>query len=149
KFLITSRKGLGQLERRHELRELKAKEAVYLFRQLSKDKQLPSLITLPEDTIKSYVSKVSFYPLAIKWVVGQVARGKDINKIINSIHSSKSDISKFCYEQIFGTIHTASQKIMFTLSLTDDTPTASILQYVVELDEAEFEDAIEELSLVS
>lgn len=149
KFLITSRKGLGQLERRHELRELKAKEAVYLFRQLSKDKQLPSLITLPEDTIKSYVSKVSFYPLAIKWVVGQVARGKDINKIINSIHSSESDISKFCYEQIFGTLNTASQKIMFTLSLTDDTPTASILQYVVELDEAEFEDAIEELILVS
>lgn len=149
KFLITSRKGLGQLERRHELRELKAKEAVYLFRQLSKDKQLPSLITLPEETIKNYVSKVSFYPLAIKWVVGQVARGKDINKIINSIHSSESDISKFCYEQIFGTLNTASQKIMFTLSLTDDTPTASILQYVVELDEAEFEDAIEELILVS
>lgn len=149
KFLITSRKGLGQLERRHELRELKAKEAVYLFRQLSKDKQLPSLITLPEDTIKNYVSKVSFYPLAIKWVVGQVARGKDINKIINSIHSSESDISKFCYEQIFGTLNSASQKIMFTLSLTDDTPTASILQYVVELEESEFEDAIEDLILVS
>lgn len=149
KFLITSRKGLGQLERRHELKELKAKEAVYLFRQLSKDKQLTSLISLPEETIKNYVSKVSFYPLAIKWVVGQVARGKDINKIISSIHSNESDISKFCYEQIFSTLNTASQKIMYTLSLTDDTPTASILQYVVELEEHEFEDAIEELILVS
>jgi LuxR family transcriptional regulator, glucitol operon activator len=149
KFLITSRKGLGQLERRHELRELKAKEAVYLFRQLSKDKQLTSLISLPEETIKNYVSKVSFYPLAIKWVVGQVARGKDINKIINSIHSNESDISKFCYEQIFSTLNPASQKIMYTLSLTDDTPTASILQYVVELEEHQFEDAIEELILVS
>ncbi len=149
KFLITSRKGLGQLERRHELRELKAKEAVYLFRQLSKDKQLTSLISLPEETIKNYVSKVSFYPLAIKWVVGQVARGKDINKIISSIHSNESDISKFCYEQIFSTLNPASQKIMYTLSLTDDTPTASILQYVVELEEHQFEDAIEELILVS
>jgi len=149
KFLITSRKGLGQLERRHELRELKSKEAAYLFRQLAKDKQLPSLTTLPDETIKSYVSKVSFYPLAIKWVVGQVARGKDINKIINSIHSSESDISKFCYEQIFGTLNSSSQKIMFTLSLTDDPTTASILQYVVELEENEFEDAIEELILVS
>ncbi|MGZ9735115.1 NB-ARC domain-containing protein [Flavobacterium sp. GNP002] len=149
KFLITSRKGLGQLERRHELRELKAKEAVYLFRQLSKDKQLSSLISLPDETIKNYVSKVSFYPLAIKWVVGQVARGKDINKIINSIHSNESDISKFCYEQIFGTLDVNSQKIMFTLSLVNDTPTASILQYVVELEENQFEDAIEELILVS
>jgi len=149
KFLITSRRGLGQLEIRHELKELKAKEAVYLFRQLAKDKQLVHLQNLPDETVKSYVGKVSCYPLAIRWMVGQVARGRDINKIIDSIHSKESDIAKFCYEQIFSTLNFDSQRIMYTLSLMDNSPTASILQYVVELDETQFEDAIEELILIS
>jgi len=149
KFLITSRKGIGQVERRHELKELKAKEAIYLFRQLAKDKQLPSLLSLSDEIIKNYVSKVSYYPLAIKWVIGQVARGKDINRIIDAIHTSDSDISKFCYEQIFSTLSENCKKILFTLSLLETTPNSTVLEYVVELEEQVFDDTIEELILVS
>jgi LuxR family transcriptional regulator, glucitol operon activator len=149
KFLVTSRRGIGQLEIRHELKELKAKEAVYLFRQLAKDKQLPKLLQLSDDVIKNYTSKVSFYPLAIKWVIGQVAKGKDINKIIESIHTTDSDISKFCYEQIFGMLSDYCKKVLYTLSLLDNPPTASILQYIIELEDQQFEDSINELILVS
>lgn len=149
KFLITSRKGLGQVERRHELKELKAKEAVYLFRQLARDKQLPSLGSLPDETIKNYTSKVSFYPLAIKWVIGQVARGKNINAVIDAIHTTDSDISKFCYEQIFSTLTENCKKILYTLSLLDASPNSSVLEYVVELDDQDFDDAVEDLILVS
>ena len=60
----------------------KEKEAIYLFRQLAKDKQIASLLPLENDVIKKYVNKVSNYPLAIKWVIGQIARGRDINKVI-------------------------------------------------------------------
>lgn len=149
KFLITSRKGIGQLERRHELKELKAKEAVYLFRQLSRDKQLPTLASLPDETIKAYTAKVSYYPLAIKWVIGQVARGKNINTVIASIHTTDSDISRFCYEQIFSTLSDNCKKILYTLSLLDASPNSSVLEYVVELDEQTFDDTIEDLILVS
>src|SRR5690606_22258773 len=146
---ITSRKGIGQVERRHELKELKAKEAVYLFRQLARDKQLPSLASLPDETIKSYAGKVSFYPLAIKWVIGQVARGKTINAVIDAIHTSDSDISKFCYEQIFSTLSDDCKRILYTLSLLDASPNSSVLEYVVELDEQAFDDGSEELIRVS
>ncbi len=149
KFLITSRKGIGQLERRHEIKELKAKEAIYLFRQLSRDKQLPNLVALPDETIKIYTSKVSYYPLAIKWVIGQVARGKNINAIIDSIHTTDSDISRFCYDQIFSTLNDNCKTILYTLSLLDTSPNSSILEYVVELDEQTFDDTIEDLILVS
>lgn len=149
KFLVTSRKGIGQVERRHELKELKAKEAVHLFRQLCKDKQLEKLATLPEPTIKKYVDKVSCYPLAIKWVIGHVARGRDINKIIDSIHTTESDISKFCYDQIFSTLSENCQKLLFALTLIEEAPTPNMLQYTVEIKEEEFEDAIEELILIS
>ncbi|WDF67142.1 NB-ARC domain-containing protein [Sphingobacterium oryzagri] len=149
KFLITSRKGIGQVERRHELKELKSKEAIYLFRQLSKDKQLDKLAGVPDQIIKKYVDKVSCYPLAIKWVIGQVARGKDINKIIDSIHTTESDISKFCYDQIFSTLTENCQKLLFALALIEESPTQNILEYTVELNQEDFEDAIEELILIS
>jgi len=123
KFLITSRKGLGQVERRHELKQLKEREAVYLFRQTARDKQLTSLMTLDDKLVKKYVNKVSCFPLAIKWVMGLVARGKDINKVIDSINDATGDISKFCF--------------------------SAILKYVVDIDEDEFEDGIEELIIVS
>lgn len=149
KFLVTSRKGIGQVERRHELKQLKDKEAIYLFRQLAKDKQLDNLAKLSNDVIKSYVSKVSYYPLAIKWVLGQVARGKEINKIISNIHTDESDVSKFCFEQIFNSLSESCIKILFTIASMDTPPTKSILQHITQLEENTFEDTVEELILVS
>ncbi len=149
KFLITSRKGLGQVERRYELKQLKEKEAVYLFRQLSKDKQITSLMQLDNELIKKYVNKVSNYPLAIKWVIGQVARGREINKVIDSIDDATGDISKFCFEQIFGMLNDDTKGILFALCCFEEPPTSSLLRYVVDIDNTRFDDCIEELILVS
>lgn len=149
KFLVTSRKGMGQVERRYELKQLKEKEAIYLFRQLAKDKQLGSLSILDDEIIKKYVNKVSNYPLAIKWVIGQVARGRDINIVISSIDDASGDISQFCFEQIFSMLSINSKLILFALCCFDEPPPASILRYVVEIDSKVFDDCIEELILVS
>jgi LuxR family glucitol operon transcriptional activator len=149
KFLVTSRKGLGQVERRYELKQLSEKEAIYLFRQLAKDKQVVGLAKLDNSLIKKYVNKVSNYPLAIKWVIGQVARGRDINKVIDSIDDATGDISKFCFEQIFGLLSDNSKQILYALCCFEEPPTFSLLKYVVEIDNIEFDDCIEELILVS
>jgi tetratricopeptide (TPR) repeat protein len=149
KFLITSRKGMGQVERRYELKQLKEKEAIYLFRQLAKDKQITGLTNLDNSVIKKYVNKVSNYPLAIKWVIGQVARGRDINKVIASIDDASGDISQFCFEQIFGMLSDNSKLILYSLCCFDEPPPASLLRYVVEIDNKDFDDCIEELILVS
>ncbi|WP_299761600.1 NB-ARC domain-containing protein [uncultured Pontibacter sp.] len=149
KFLITSRKGLGQVERRHELTPLKEKEAIYLFRQTAKDKQLLPLSRLDDKLVRKYVLKVSCFPLAIKWVIGLVARGKDINRVIDSINDATGDISKFCFEQIFSDLSQNCKHILYAISCFDDSPTAGVLQYVVNIEQNAFEDAIEELILVS
>lgn len=149
KFLITSRKGLGQVERRHELKQLKEREAVYLFRQTARDKQLASLMTLDDKLVKKYVNKVSCFPLAIKWVIGLVARGKDINKVIASINDATGDISKFCFSAIFADLSTNCKQILYSICCFDSPPTDGILKYVVDIDEDSFEDGIEELIIVS
>jgi len=149
KFLITSRKGIGQIERRHEIVQLKEIEAIFLFRQIAKDKQLKDLLKLDDSTIKKYVNRVSCYPLAIKWVIGQIARGKDINRVIDSIQESTSDISRFCFDQIFSDLSLNCRLILFSLSCLDEAPSAGVLEFIVDIEHEKFEDAVEELILVS
>lgn len=149
KILITSRKGLGQVERRHELRELKEKDAIVLFRLIAKDKNLSNLTSLPEATIKDLVNKVSCYPLAIKWMLGKVAIGTGILEVIDSIDESTSDIAKFSFEQIYNTISEFARKILCAISCFDEPPQAGILKYVVDIDKEDFEDGVKELTLVS
>jgi tetratricopeptide (TPR) repeat protein len=149
KILITSRTGLGQVERRHELKQLKEKEAVVLFRLIARDKRLTYLHELDDETVKSYVKKVACYPLAIKWVIGQVAVGKDINIVINLINETTSDISRFCFDQVYGALSESAKKILCTLSMFDDPPPSGVLNYVLNIPGQSFDDGARELILVS
>jgi tetratricopeptide (TPR) repeat protein/GTPase SAR1 family protein len=149
KILITSRTGLGQVERRYELKQLKEKEALSLFRFISRDKRLDSLLVLDDDTIKGYIRKVACFPLAIKWVIGQVAIGKDINSVVSSISETTSDISRFCFEQIYNDLSLFAKKLLCTLSMFDEPPSSGILDYVLNIPHQDFEDSIRELILVS
>lgn len=149
KILITSRKGLGQVNRVYELKELQEQEAVYLFRLICRDKNLISLSKLSDKTIKKYVNKVSCYPLAIKWLIGHASKGKSLDDIIESINEDSSDITKFCFEQIYRELSTNAQKILCALSCFDDPPSSGILNFVVNINQENFEDGINELILVS
>ena len=80
--LLTSRIGLGEIERRYPLVALNQREAVVLFKNLARDKGLQDLGRMPDTVINSYVEKLHRYPLAIKWTVGQVSLGKDLNSVI-------------------------------------------------------------------
>jgi len=148
-ILITSRRGLGQVERRYDLKELKEKEATLLFRIICKEKNLTTLLKLEDNIVKQYVNKVYCYPLAIKWVLGQIAMGKDILSVIENINENSSDISQFCFEQIYSELLTESKQIMCTLSLYEDAVPKGILKYISNLQDEIFEDSIKALMLFS
>ncbi|WP_265822086.1 tetratricopeptide repeat protein [Geovibrio ferrireducens] len=149
KILITSRRGLGQVERRYELNQLREREAVALFRQLAIEKNLLDLAKIQDDTIKMYVKKVACYPLAIKWVIGHVALGKDINYMFEQVNSEKSDISLFCFDNIYKSLEECSKRLLCTLSCYDTPLAAGVIQYVANVTTEEFEDSIRDLILVS
>ena len=148
-FLITSRKGLGQVERRYELKELREKDAIHLFRVICREKQLQELAKADDNVIRKYVNRVYCYPLAIKWMLGQVAIGKDINEIVERINEESSDISRFCFEQIFNNLSKEARYVLYTLSLYDESVSKGILRYLSNLSDLDFEEAIYELVLVS
>lgn len=88
KILITSRMGLGEVERRYPLKEMATKEAIVLLRTVAREKGVEDLARLPDATLQGFVERMSRYPLAIKWVVGQVAVGKDISLAMGNLGSA-------------------------------------------------------------
>lgn len=148
-FIITSRRGLGQVERRYDLKELREKDAIHLFRIICKEKGLKELQCADESLIRNYVKKVYNYPLAIKWVLGQAALGKDILSIVDSINERSSDISKFCFEQVFSELSTESKCILYALCLNNEAVPKGVLKYISNLDDVTFEDCIQDLLIVS
>jgi LuxR family transcriptional regulator, glucitol operon activator len=149
KILITSRKGLGQVERIYELNQLNPHEAILLFRQIAKEKKLITLSRLDNEIILKYVNKVACFPLAIKWLIGNVALGKDINAIIDSILGENSDIAKFCFEHIYSNLSENSKKLLCSFSLSEAPMQAGVIKYISDLNQYDFEDSISELILVS
>lgn len=148
-FIITSRRGLGQVERRYDLKELREKDAIHLFRIICKEKGLKDLQSAEEALIRSYVKKVYCYPLAIKWVLGKAALGKDIMSVVDGINEQSSDISRFCFEQVFSELSLEAKSILYALCLDNEAVPKGVLKYISNLDDISFEDCIHDLLIVS
>lgn len=150
KVLITSRLGLGEIERRFPLKEMSINDAVELFRRIAIEKSVRGLASLPNETISNYVRRMNSYPLVIKWVVGQAALNKDIERLVQNINSTDSDIAKFCFEYIYDhLLSNESKLILQVLAASEQDLTQPVLMHVAELGIQAFEDAMLQLELAS
>lgn len=150
KVLITSRIGLGEIERRIPLKGLTSGDAVELFRIVAIEKSAKGLAQLATETIKTYVQRMSAYPLVIKWVVGLAALNQDIERLVQSINSTDSDISKFCFEFIYDHMLSENAKLVLRcLAASEHELTQAALMHVAELNSQTFEDVMMELERAS
>ena len=150
KVLITSRIGLGEVERRVSIKELKIVDAVTLLRTVAREKGARDLMSLPDAQLKEYVNRMARYPLAIKWVVGQVALGQDINVALGGLTSSTGDVARFCFEHIFEqllSLHATT--VMLALAAVDHAVTRGVLAHLADMPVDELDDALRDLSLAS
>ena len=150
KVIITSRIGLGEVERRYPLKEMNNLDAITLIRTVAREKKTIGLANLPDDILSKYVDKMSRYPLAIKWVVGQVALGKDINIAIGNLTSPKGDVAKFCFENIFDNLLTENAKmILYSLAASDKPLVRGVLSHVSNLSNDDLDIALRDLTIAS
>ena len=144
--LITSRKGLGEIERRYELADFSLDSAVQLFRILAKEKNKTDLLKLDTSTIGNLVKSVKCYPLLIKWSIGKICLGMDINKAFKAIYSGKSELSQFVFNDIFALFSKNTKQILYAMIVYGDKPISlQMLKHFVNFDEDEFEDTIKDL----
>lgn len=148
--LITSRKGLGEIERRYPLIDMLEKDAIQLFRIIAKERNRLDLLHLKDGTISELVKRVRCYPLLIKWSIGQVCLGKDINEAFSQIFAGESEIAKFTFNDVFSLLSENEKNILFSMIVYGDKPVSRyILMHLTNLSEDRFEDAIKELITTS
>ncbi len=148
--LITSRKGLGEIERRYPLPDFDEKSAIALFRLIAREKNRIDLLRLGEDSIGPLVKKVRCYPLLIKWSLGKVFLGEEINQAFTEIYSGKTEIAEFVFNDIFQLLDENAKICLYSMVVLGDKPASKhILMHLSNLDLDQFDDAIRELMMAS
>lgn len=148
--LITSRRGLREIERRYELPDFSERDAVTLFRLIAKARNKKDLLKLSDDTILQLVRKVKCYPLVIKWSLGKIFKGKDISEAFSAIYTGSSEIAKFVFDDVFSDLDENAKSILYSMVIYGDKPISRpILRHLANLDENIFEDVLWELIITS
>jgi len=148
--LITSRKGLGELERRVPVADMLDKDAIRLFRVIAKEKNKDDLLRLPDDSILSLVKSVHCYPLLIKWSIGQVCLGKDVQSAFSQILKGESEIARFAFDDVFKLISEKSRLILYGMIVNgQEWVSKYVLQHMAGLNDDDLEDSIKELVITS
>lgn len=148
--LITSRKGLGEFERRYPITDMPEKDAILLFRIIAKERNRQDLLRLREETILELVKRVRCYPLLIKWAIGQTCLGKEIDKAFSQIFAGESEIAKFAFNDVFTLLSENAKSLLYSMVIYGDKPVSRyVLLHLGNLNDDQFEDAIRELTLTS
>lgn len=149
-ILITSRKGLGEIERRYPLPDFLLSDAVKLFRIISKERNRSDLLKLSQSNIETLIKSVSSYPLLIKWSIGKVCLGMDINKAFNKIYEGNSEISEFVFNDIFNLLTVYAKKCLYSMVVFGDKGISKhLIQHLTGYESNIVDDAIEELIITS
>lgn len=128
RVLITSRLGLGEIEKRYPLKSLPERDAITLFRSVAREKQLHDLASQPDEVLRPYVQAMAFYPLIIKWVLGQVSLGRSLETVVASVTSPGSDVTTFCFTAIFRDyLNDADRLALYALSTDERSMTKVVL----------------------
>ena len=145
KVLITSRWGLGKLERPIALKELEEDDSINLFKYVVKAKELEDLIKLKDTKISELVNKVKRYPLALKWSIGQYLLGKKINEAFQDIFKGESLIAQFSFENIFSLFEENEKLVLYSISLMEKPISREMIKFLTDLTDQEIDLAIRRL----
>lgn len=110
-FLITSRRGLGQLERRVVVEELSTKDASHLLRLFARRRGVERLAQLPQGEVERIAESLRRLPLAIKWFVMAVARGARPEDVLHD----QTDLLRFCLDSVIQTLSEQAVEVAHAL----------------------------------
>ena len=149
KVFITSRWGLGKLERPIALTELTEKDSIDLFRLVVKTRGIESLSNLSDQEINRLVNRVKRYPLALKWAIGQFILGKPIDESFPKEIPGDSLIAQFSFDDIFSMLKENERLVLYSTIVWNEPVSREMLKYLTELEEEELNSTIRTLMLTS
>jgi len=124
---------------------------ITLFKVTAKNRNRIDLLKLDDEKIAELVNRVKCYPLLIKWSIGQICLGKDVNNAFSQILDGSTEIAKFSFNDVFLLLSENSKLILYSMTVYGYKPASRyILMHLSNLNEDEFENCIvKELILTS
>ncbi|WP_125935821.1 NB-ARC domain-containing protein [Streptomyces sp. WAC 06738] len=112
-YLMTSRIGIGQIERRIPLPPLAEKDAQTLFRAFARVRggRAEFLSRLKQETVAQIVARLRFSPLAIRWYVLSVESGREPHPTL----TDQDELIDFCVRSVFDALSETPKSILSVL----------------------------------
>lgn len=112
-YLITSRIGVGEYERRYPLGALSDRDSLQLFNQFVRARKIGSLSRLTNETRVQVVRELRSSPLAIKWFALAVEAG---NEPLNLIRR-QDDLLEFCVRSVYDDLSRSAREALVALAV--------------------------------
>ena len=151
KVLVTSRSGIGEVERRFALGELNNSDAVRLTRTtaLHSNEHAQAIVRLGNDELSRWIEPAKGVAAALKWMVAQVSLGKSLEEVTSRTGSGESDPVQFFFGDVYQLLNGSARLMLFALTEFNEPPSRESWRMVTELGEDEFDAGMNDLTLAS
>lgn len=143
KMLLTSRVGLGEVERRYPLPDFQPRDAEYLMRSLGSAYGYTDINHLNERTLTRYCRRLHHNPLLIKWFVLTVGKGTSPQEIF--AHTDFVDALNFCFDNVYLRLSDIAKNIVATLLASRRPLSQAQIRTLIGVDRVDFDIAMLEL----
>lgn len=127
-YLVTSRIGVGEFERRFPLAPLVEKDSLRLLNDFIRARRLESLRRLSSETRVEIVTRLRHSPLAIRWFVLAVEAGRDPLALIRD----QSELLEFCVRSVYDDLSGPAQEVLSALAVLGRPVTADELVILLD-----------------
>ncbi|MEX5296942.1 NB-ARC domain-containing protein [Kocuria sp. CPCC 205268] len=127
KYLVTSRNGVGQIERRYQLSPLSEQAALSLLNYLIKVREVNSLRGVSYAARKEIVKELRYSPLAVKWFVLAADAGRPALETIKN----QDELLVFCVESVYRNLSNTSRTVLIGLDAVGKESSLSEIAIIV------------------
>lgn len=128
KVVLTSRRGLGELELRFPLEPLAAEEAARLLRLTARALKVGWLAESTDAKLSRYAERLFFNPLAIRWFVSTLSFGANPDDVLARGGDAFGEVVRFCVESLFGRLEAEEWGVVETLACVRRSVSQTVLQ---------------------
>jgi LuxR family glucitol operon transcriptional activator len=140
KVVITSRIGLG-IENPVQLAPLTQDESANLLRAVARIRQVPSLVSLPQDQVVSLAAAMNGHPAYIKWFVSGVQSGRRPEELL----SDNTLLLDFCMSNVFEYLSEEARAVLRSMQALAGAKTQAELAFINDCSAKAIQSALLEL----
>lgn len=141
-YLVTSREGIGQLERRVEVGPLSEKDALNLLNQMIRHRNVPSLTGITGAARQNIVQKLRCSPLAIRWFILSTEAGRNPLDAIRH----QGELLSYCVSSVYENLSPNSVEAFIAMDVLKRPVTPDDLVLLLGRSVADVGSALRELS---